>query len=179
MWTADNWKDYEVIDTGSGEKLERWGEYLLVRPDPQVIWESDRKHPGWKKRNGHYHRSSRGGGEWEFSGPAAGVEHPLPSAHLPAQALQLQAHRALSGAGGQLGLVFRYHPERGPAAEGAQPFRLYGRRDPERGRGGSQRHPCGRLKGHGDLGQGKRGRLRPGRSAGPLAGGRLRQICGA
>ena len=66
MWTADNWKDYEVIDTGSGEKLERWGEYLLVRPDPQVIWESDRKHPGWKKRNGHYHRSSRGGGEWEF-----------------------------------------------------------------------------------------------------------------
>ena len=66
MWTADNWMDYEVIDTGSGEKLERWGKYLLVRPDPQVIWESDRKHPGWEKRNGHYHRSSRGGGEWEF-----------------------------------------------------------------------------------------------------------------
>ena len=66
MWTADNWTDYEVIDTGSGEKLERWGKYLLVRPDPQVIWESERKHPGWKKKNGHYHRSSRGGGEWEF-----------------------------------------------------------------------------------------------------------------
>ena len=42
MWTANNWKDYEVIDTGSGEKLERWGTYLLVRPDPQVIWESDK-----------------------------------------------------------------------------------------------------------------------------------------
>lgn len=66
MWTANNWKDYEVIDTGSGEKLERWGKYLLVRPDPQVIWESERKHPGWTKPNGHYHRSSRGGGEWEF-----------------------------------------------------------------------------------------------------------------
>ena len=66
MWKADNWKDYEVLDTGNGEKLERWGEYLLVRPDPQVIWDTPRKAPGWKKKNGHYHRSSKGGGEWEF-----------------------------------------------------------------------------------------------------------------
>lgn len=66
MWIADNWKDYEVIDTSTGEKLERWGDYLLVRPDPQVIWNTPKKHPGWKKRNGHYHRSSKGGGEWEF-----------------------------------------------------------------------------------------------------------------
>lgn len=66
MWIADNWKDYEVLDTGSGEKLERWGDYLLVRPDPQVIWKSDRKNPGWRKKNGHYHRSAKGGGEWEF-----------------------------------------------------------------------------------------------------------------
>lgn len=66
MWTAGSWKDYEVIDTGNGEKLERWGKYLLVRPDPQVIWESEHRHPGWNERNGHYHRSARGGGEWEF-----------------------------------------------------------------------------------------------------------------
>lgn len=66
MWIADNWKDYEVIDTSNGEKLERWGDYLLVRPDPQVIWNTPKKHPGWKKRNGHYHRSAKGGGEWEF-----------------------------------------------------------------------------------------------------------------
>ncbi|SDA44891.1 23S rRNA (cytosine1962-C5)-methyltransferase [Lachnospiraceae bacterium G11] len=66
MWIADNWKDYEVIDTGDGEKLERWGKYLLVRPDPQVIWKSEHKNPGWKKKNGHYHRSAKGGGEWEF-----------------------------------------------------------------------------------------------------------------
>lgn len=66
MWIADNWKDYEVIDTSGGEKLERWGEYLLVRPDPQVIWNTPRTNPGWKKKNGHYHRSSKGGGEWEF-----------------------------------------------------------------------------------------------------------------
>lgn len=66
MWIADNWKDYEVIDTSSGEKLERWGKYLLVRPDPQVIWNTPKNHSGWKKRNGHYHRSNKGGGEWEF-----------------------------------------------------------------------------------------------------------------
>ena len=66
MWIANNWKDYEVLDTSSGEKLERWGKYLLVRPDPQVIWNTPHEHPGWKKKNGHYHRSSKGGGEWEF-----------------------------------------------------------------------------------------------------------------
>ena len=66
MWIAKDWKDYEVIDTSGGEKLERWGEYTLVRPDPQVIWNTPKKHKGWKKMNGHYHRSNRGGGEWEF-----------------------------------------------------------------------------------------------------------------
>lgn len=66
MWIAENWKDYEVIDTSKGEKLERWGKYLLVRPDPQVIWDTKKVHKGWKHMNGHYHRSSKGGGEWEF-----------------------------------------------------------------------------------------------------------------
>lgn len=66
MWLADNWKDYEVLDTSNGEKLERWGNYLLVRPDPQVVWNTPHTNPGWKKKNGHYHRSSKGGGEWEF-----------------------------------------------------------------------------------------------------------------
>ena len=66
MWLADQWKDYEVIDCSKGEKLERWGDYLLVRPDPQVIWDTPKKENGWRKLNGHYHRSSKGGGEWEF-----------------------------------------------------------------------------------------------------------------
>ena len=66
MWIADNWKDYEVIDTSKGEKLERWDKYMLVRPDPQVIWNTDRKENAWRKPNGHYFRSSKGGGEWEF-----------------------------------------------------------------------------------------------------------------
>ena len=66
MWIADGWKDYEVIDTSSGEKLERWGDYILLRPDPQVIWDTKREHSLYKKLNGHYHRSTKGGGEWEF-----------------------------------------------------------------------------------------------------------------
>ena len=66
MWTADKWKDYEILDTSGGEKLERWGDYHLIRPDPQVIWQTPKRHPAWKKANGHYHRSSKGGGSWEF-----------------------------------------------------------------------------------------------------------------
>lgn len=68
MWIADNWKDYEVIDTSHGEKLERWGDYVLVRPDPQIIWDTPKTDRRWKRRDGHYHRSSKGGGEWEFFG---------------------------------------------------------------------------------------------------------------
>lgn len=66
MWIADNWKDYEVLDASGGEKLERWGDYILIRPDPQVIWSTPRGHRAWSGPNGHYHRSDRGGGEWEF-----------------------------------------------------------------------------------------------------------------
>ena len=66
MWIADNWKEYEVLDASGGEKLEKWGDYILVRPDPQVIWNTPRKAKGWSSRNAHYHRSVKGGGEWEF-----------------------------------------------------------------------------------------------------------------
>jgi len=66
MFLADKWKDYEVIDTSDGEKCERWGKYILVRPDPQVIWQNEKKALEWQKMNAHYHRSPKGGGEWEF-----------------------------------------------------------------------------------------------------------------
>lgn len=67
MYTADNWKDYEVLDTAHGEKLERWGNVLLRRPDPQVIWKKEGNPSLWKKADGFYHRSKSGGGSWEFS----------------------------------------------------------------------------------------------------------------
>lgn len=66
MWIAENWKDYEILDTSNGEKLERWGDYILVRPDPQILWNTGHSHPLWKQKNGHYHRSRAGGGSWEF-----------------------------------------------------------------------------------------------------------------
>lgn len=66
MFVADGWKGYEVLDASEGEKLERWGKYILLRPDPQVIWDTKKTHPSYKKLNGHYHRSSKGGGDWEF-----------------------------------------------------------------------------------------------------------------
>jgi len=65
MFLADSWIDYEVLDTGDGEKLERWGEILLRRPDPQTIWPKAQERL-WNRAEAWYHRSSRGGGEWEF-----------------------------------------------------------------------------------------------------------------
>ena len=65
MWIANGWKDYELLDCGRGEKLERWGDKLLVRPDPQAIWNTPRTHGGWKRPDGRYLRSSAGGGSWE------------------------------------------------------------------------------------------------------------------
>ena len=65
MGIADGWNDYELLDCGSGEKLERWGGQILVRPDPQAIWETPRENRGWRSAQGRYHRSSSGGGHWE------------------------------------------------------------------------------------------------------------------
>ena len=65
MFIASGWKDFEVLDTGNGEKLERWGNYLLARPDPQVIWPCANEKL-WQKADAHYSRSERGGGSWDF-----------------------------------------------------------------------------------------------------------------
>lgn len=64
MWIADNWKEYTILDTSGGEKLELWGKYSLIRPDPQVIWKSEKKNPLWRKADASYRRSNSGGGSW-------------------------------------------------------------------------------------------------------------------
>lgn len=64
MWISDQWKDYEILDTSCGEKLERWGKYTLIRPDPQVIWHTERRHPQWERADASYRRSRSGGGAW-------------------------------------------------------------------------------------------------------------------
>ena len=64
MWSSQSWKDYELLDTSDGERLERWGNYILIRPDPQIIWKNAARHPAWKRADGIYRRSSSGGGAW-------------------------------------------------------------------------------------------------------------------
>lgn len=66
MRIASDWKEYQIIDTSYGEKLEYWGDVLFIRPDPQIIWQTDRVNPLWKKADGHYLRSNKGGGQWQF-----------------------------------------------------------------------------------------------------------------
>ena len=66
MRVAENWQDYRIIDTSDGMKLESWGGKILSRPDPQVIWKTPHKTELWEKADGIYHRSNKGGGEWEF-----------------------------------------------------------------------------------------------------------------
>lgn len=65
MWVSDNWRDFELLDCSGGEKLERWGGYILIRPDPQAIWNTPRRDPRWKTCDGIYSRSDSGGGAWD------------------------------------------------------------------------------------------------------------------
>ena len=69
MYMSTDWKDYELIDTGGGEKLERWGDVVLRRPDPQIIWPLEKETDIWRNVHGHYHRSSSGGGQWDMKKP--------------------------------------------------------------------------------------------------------------
>lgn len=62
MWISDNWQDYELLDASDGERLERWGKYILIRPDPQIIWKNKRTAAEWKRADGIYRRSKSGGG---------------------------------------------------------------------------------------------------------------------
>ena len=68
MRVSDKWKEYELLDCTNGERLERWGDIILIRPDPQVIWKTGRRHPLWRKANARYNRSQSGGGHWELLG---------------------------------------------------------------------------------------------------------------
>ena len=71
MWISDGWKEYEILDASDGDRLERWGNYILVRPDPQVIWSTPKKDPRWQHYDARYFRSATGGGRWS--------EHRLPA----------------------------------------------------------------------------------------------------
>ena len=88
MWTADHWKDYEILDTSGGEKLERWGKYLLVRPDPQVIWDTPREHMGLEEEECPLSPQLQGRRRMGVFRPASAVGDPLPGSDISAEALQ-------------------------------------------------------------------------------------------
>lgn len=73
MWYATDWKDYELLDTSDGERLERWGDVILIRPDPQIIWKGVKKHPLWNEYNARYIRSQKGGGAWDIKNLPSGA----------------------------------------------------------------------------------------------------------
>ena len=171
MWIAENWKDYELLDCGDGEKLERWGEQILVRPDPQAIMG---RRPGaavpGRTRHARYLRSNTGGGHWEAAQAAGAVEQvqygeltfnvkPMNFKHtglFPEQAVNWDfVMEKIRGAG-------RPDP-------GAEPVCLYRRRHGGLRGGGRLRLPCGCGQGHGGLGEGKRRALRTWRIR-PFAG---------
>ena len=172
MWLARNWKDYEVLDCSGGEKLERWGDYVLVRPDPQVIWNTKKEAKGWNKKNAHYHRSSKGGGEWEFFdlpkqwsicyGNLTFQLKPFRFKHtglFPEQAVNWDwCAEKIREAGRKIKLLNLFAYTGGATVSAAA--------------------AGGRVKRHGGLGKRECGFFRIKGRANPLDCGRLREICG-
>ena len=160
MWVSDQWQDYELIDCGRGEKLERWGDQLLVRPDPQAIWNTPRTNRGWKVNAGRYARSSTGGGQWlnksmpqrwtvgyrdlTFNIKPMNFKH---TGLFPEQAANWDwARQQITAAGRPISVLNLFAYTRG-------------HRGLRRRRG--HRMPCGRRQGHGPVGPGERQILRP------------------
>ena len=173
MWIADGWKDYELLDCGGGEKLERWGDQILVRPDPQAIWESDRKNRGWRTANARYSRSSTGGGHWDKNKLPESWPISYKSLRFQVKPMNFK-HTGLfpeQAANWDFAMDQIRH-----AGRPIRVLNLFAYTGGGLRRRRSQRLPCGRRQGHGGLGQGERPGLRtPGRSR-PLDRGRLRQV---
>ena len=169
MWKADQWKDYEVLDTSDGEKLERWGSFYLVRPDPQVIWSTPRQDPRWKRFDARYARSSTGGGHWSA--------HHLPEhwriryreLTFNVKPMNFKHTGVFPEQAANWDFIDDQIRRAGRPVQRAEPVCLHRRRDTRSRCGRRIRLPCGRRKGHGRLGPGKC-RLPPVWRAHPSAG---------
>ena len=156
MFLTTTWKDFEVLDTGDGEKLERWGGVILRRPDPQTIW--PKADPAlWKQAQAHYHRSERGGGEWEFftrlperwTISHQGLKFYVRPTGFKHTGLFPEQGRELGLDGG------KDSGKRPQRREGAEPVWLYRRRNAGVRSGWRDCHPRGRGQGHGAMGEGE------------------------
>lgn len=150
MRLSDKWQDYCLIDTSDGERLERWGDVTLIRPDPQIIWKCSGEAPEWRTAHAKYNRSSSGGGSWDYRrklpeswqikyGELTFMVKPTGFKHtglFPEQAVNWDyCMNAIRGAD---------RPDKR-----AEPVRLHRRSYARMRCGGSLRVPCGRSKGHG------------------------------
>lgn len=170
MKTAQ-WRDYELIDTSDGERLERWGDIILIRPDPEIIWKTEKKHPLWRNAHARYQRSKTGGGAWQTYKPIPDVW----KIHYKELTFRAQTHGALS-----IQACFRNRPVNWDFAmersgmpgggAGAQSVRLYGRDDAGLYGGRCHRVPCRRFPRHRAVGPGKCRGFALGRSPRALAG---------
>ena len=160
MWIADKWKDYEVIDCSKGEKLERWGDYILVssRSSGHLGYSQKGSWLETQKRTlpPQQERRRRMG----IFRSARAVADSLRGPDFQPEAVQLQAHGTFPGAGHQLGLVFREDPPCRAAGKSAQPFRLHRGSHTCRCRCRGAGHPCGCLERNGRMGEGERRLLR-------------------
>ena len=176
IWISDQWKEYEVLDTSDGERLERWGKYLLVRPDPQVIWSTPRQMPEWKKYDARYIRSNTGGGHWSdhtlperwqiryrdyltFNVKPMNFKH---TGVFPEQAANWDFIREQCAGAGRPVRVLNLFAYSGGATLAA----AAGGAEVSRGRGQE----------YGGVGEGKRSRLRAGGQTHPLDCRRLRKV---
>ena len=176
MWLADNWKDYEVLDTSAGEKLERWGKYILVRPDPQVIWNTPKDDPLWRKYDARYARSSTGGGKWQNLRLPAQWQVRYKELTFQVKPMNFKHTGVFPEQAANWDFMMETDPPCRPSHPCPQSLCLHRRRDDCLRGGRRQRVPRGRGQGHGALGQGERQGLRPGRPAHPLDRGRLCQV---
>lgn len=106
MWLADKWKDYRVVDCSCGEKLERWGKYFLVRPDPQVIWKTEKKAREWQTPDALYRRSSSGGGSWQINKLPPSFQIGYGNLKFNLKPMNFKHTGLFPGAGGQLGFFY-------------------------------------------------------------------------
>ena len=169
MWLADNWKDYEVLDTSAGEKLERWGKYILVRPDPQVIWNTPKDDPLWRKYDARYARSSTGGGKWQNLRLPAQWQVRYKELTFQVKPMNFKHTGVFPEQAANWDFMMETIRRAGPSHPRPQPLCLHRRRD-DRLRGGRrQRVPRGRGQGHGRSGP-RRTQRPPAWKTGPSAG---------
>ena len=110
MWISDKWQDFELIDCSKGEKLERWGRFYLVRPDPQAIWDTPRSDARWNMRDARYRRSQTGGGAWDKGGLPASWKINYGELTFNVKPMNFKHTGLFPGAGVQLGLCHAQDP---------------------------------------------------------------------